>query len=259
VKIIDDLSHLVLAYIAAVERRGGKLSVAALNAYGTQPERIVFDEMHGVEAGRGLLVRAQVSSANDEPWVSDEPFDRLFARLHWIVVTEETVSLTELGKAVLQDANSPQPEAGSAIDVLIDPNNQFAYAQVMNKIGQIGECLVVDPYLNPETAVDLGQMLTVTRVLTGDRSISRLRGQFGLIMRARPDFEIRYVDQKILHDRYVIPRVGSVRVLGSSLNSIAQRQGVITPLESRGSQYISDAYEKMWGGASSLKNEVVDA
>lgn len=128
----------------------------ALNAYGTQPERIVFNDMYGAQAGRGVLIDAQVSSEADEPWVSDEPFDRFLARLQWIDVSDGTVRLTLLGRAVLEDASSAEVENGSAIEVLIDPSNQFAYAQVMNKIAQVGESLVVDPYLNAETAIDLG-------------------------------------------------------------------------------------------------------
>lgn len=251
-KIIDDISRLVLAYIAAVEKRGGRLSVEALNAYGDQPERIEFNDMYGVQAGRGVLVTAQISREDDEPWVGDERFDRFFARLHWIDVNDEIVTLTQLGRAVLAEASSPEVEEGSAIEVLIDPSSQFAYAQVMNKIAQVGECLVVDPYLNAESAIDLGQMDSVTRVLTGDRNIKKLRGQFGIIMRARPDFEIRYAEQGTLHDRYVIPLEGKVHVLGSSLNSIAHRQGVITSLEHLGSQFISEAYEEIWRDASRL-------
>lgn len=255
-KIIDDLSRLVLTYAAAVEKRGGKLSVEALNAYGTQPERIVFNDMYGAQAGRGVLVDAQVSSETDEPWVSDEPFDRFFARLQWIDVSDGTVRLTLLGRAVLEDASSAEVENGTAIEVLIDPSNQFAYAQVMNKIAQVGESLVVDPYLNAETAIDLGQMDSVKRVLTGDRNIHKLRGRFGIIVRSRPDFEIRYTTQKSLHDRYVISGSGSVHVMGSSLNSIANRQGVITPLEALGSKFISEAYEELWRTASPLSDEI---
>lgn len=251
--ILDDLSHLVLTYIAAVESRGGKLSVEALNAYGNQPERIIINEMYAAQAGRGVLTTAQVSSDNDEPWISDEGFDRFFSRLHWIEVTEGAVHLTQLGKAVLQAANSANLESDSTIEVLIDPSNQFAYAQVMNKIAQVGESLVVDPYLNAETAIDLAQIHTVKRVLTGNRNIHKLEGRFSIVMRSRPDFEIRYLEQKSLHDRYVISEAGSVTVLGSSLNSIAHRQGVITPLDTMGSKFISDAYEKLWRQASSLK------
>jgi hypothetical protein len=251
--IIDDLSRLVLTYIAAVENRGGKLSVEALNAYGSQPERIIFNDMYAAQAGRGVLVAAQVSSESDEPWISDEAFDRFFSRLDWIEISDGAVHLTQLGKAVLEEANSANLESESAIEVLIDPSNQFAYAQVMNKIAQVGKSLVVDPYLNAETAIDLGQMETVRRVLTGDRNINKLRGRFGIIMRARPDFEIRYTEQKSLHDRYVISDAGAVTVLGSSLNSIAHRQGVITPLETVGSKFISEAYEELWRDASSLR------
>lgn len=251
--IIDELSHLVLTYIAAVENRGGKLSVEALNAYGAQPERIVFNDIYAAQAGRGVLVSAQVSSENDEPWISDEAFDRFFSRLHWIEISDGSVHLTQLGRAVLDEANSANLESDSAIEVLIDPSNQFAYARVMNKIAQVGESLVVDPYLNAETAIDLGQMETVKRVLTGDRDINKLRGRFSIIMRARPDFEIRYMKQKSLHDRYVISDAGAVTVLGSSLNSIAHRQGVITPLDTVGSRFISDAYEELWRHAASLK------
>lgn len=251
--IMDDLSHLVLTYIAAVENRGGKLSMEALNSYGNQPERIIFNDMYAAQAGRGVLAAAQISSENDEPWISDEAFDRFFSRLHWIEIRDDTVHLTQLGRAVLEEANSANLESDSAIEVLIDPSNQFAYAQVTNKIAQVGESLVVDPYLNAETAIDLGQMETVKRVLTGDRSIKKLRGRFSIIMRARPDFEIRYMEQKLLHDRYVISDTGTVTVLGSSLNSIAHRHGVITPLDKVGSKFISEAYEELWRHACSLK------
>lgn len=143
--LIDDLSHLVLSYIAAMENRGGRQSVEALNAYGQQPERIVFNDMYGGETGRGLLVTARSSSANDEPWISDETFGHFLERLRWIEIGDETVHLTLLGKAVLEEANSANDEGGSAIEVLIDPTNQFAYAQVMNRIAQVGESLVAPP------------------------------------------------------------------------------------------------------------------
>ncbi|TLM80776.1 hypothetical protein [Pseudarthrobacter sp. NamE5] len=256
--IIDDLSHLVLTYIAAVESCGGKLSVEALNAYGKQPERIIFNDMYAGQAGRGVLISAQVSSENDEPWISDEAFDRFLSRLHWIEVSDGAVHLTQLGKAVLEAANSANLEGDSTIEVLIDPSNQFAYAQVMNKIAQVGESLVVDPYLSAETAIDLAQIHTVKRVLTGDRNIRKLQGRFSIVMRSRSDFEIRYLDQKSLHDRYVISEAGSVIVLGSSLNSIAHRQGVITPLDRMGSKFISEAYEKLWQ-QSSLLNDVSES
>lgn len=45
-------------------------------------------------------------------------------------------------------------------------------------------------------------------------------------------------------------------MMGSSLNSIANRQGVITPLEALGSKFISEAYEELWRTASPLSDEI---
>lgn len=50
---------------------------------------------------------------------------------------DNRVDITPLGKAVLRKANAPLPDSdvSSTVEVIIDPNNPFVYAQLMGRIG----------------------------------------------------------------------------------------------------------------------------
>lgn len=79
---------------------------------------------------------------------------------------------------VLLDRPGGQPLGGHALTWTVDRRSKVSYAQqlvcsteVMNKIAQVRQCLAVDPNLNAETAIDLGQIELVKRALTGDHNI----------------------------------------------------------------------------------------
>jgi hypothetical protein len=182
-------------------------------------------------------------------------------RLGWIKQDVNVFTPTNLGLAILREANSPLPnsDVGSTLEIVIDPSNPFAYAQLMAKITSLGDCLIVDPYLDEQQLLTLAGFTNVTRILTGDKNRKANGPVFGLVLQAAPHLEVRTVKQGELHDRFAIPAHGSVYVLGSSLNSIAKRFGVVTTLEESSSRLISDNYKTTWGRGQAIPRRQLKA
>lgn len=102
-------------------------------------------------------------------------------RLMWLSRRAGRVEITPLGKAVLREANTPVPDsdAGSTVEVILDPTNPFAYAQLMAKISELEGCLIVDPYLDQEQLLVTATIQNVTRVLTGTKGSRQRRRYLG--------------------------------------------------------------------------------
>lgn len=248
-EIIGESSHRILAYIEAMNRQGCPLTRAQVDAYaeGWAPTRTIT----GPSAYR--LYLEDLGSMEQD--TVTEAMTAYLLRLGWINLKDvNVVTPTRLGLAVLREANSPQPasDAGSTLEIVIDPSNPFAYAQLMAKITSLGDCLIVDPYLDEQQLLTLAGFTNVTRILTGDKNLKAKGPVFGLVLHAAPHLEVRTVQQGELHDRFAIPAHGSVYMLGSSLNSIAKRFGVATTLEETSSRLISDNYETIWGRGQAI-------
>lgn len=247
-EIVGESAHRVLAYMEAMNRQGCPLTRGQVDAYaeGWAPVRTIT----GASAFR-LYLEDPDSMEQD---TVTETMTAFLLRLGWIKKDLNVFSPTRLGLAVLREANSPQPNsaAGSTLEIVIDPSNPFAYAQLMAKITSLGDCLIVDPYLDEQQLLTLAGFPNVTRILTGDKNLKAKGPVFGLVLQAAPHLEVRTVKQGELHDRFVVPAYGSVYMLGSSLNSIAKRFGVATTLEETSSRLISDNYETTWGRGQAI-------
>lgn len=241
-EIVGDSAHRVLAYIEAMNRQGSPLTRGQVDAYAEG-----WAQIRTVTGASAFRLFLEDPDSMEQDTVT-ETMTAFLLRLGWIKKDLNVFSPTRLGLAVLREANSPQPnsDAGSTLEVLIDPSNPFAYAQLMAKITSLGDCLVVDPYLDEQQLLTLAGFPNVTRILTGDKNLKAKGPVFGLVLQAAPHLEVRTVKQGELHDRFAIPAHGSVYMLGSSLNSIAKRFGVVTTLEEGSSRLISDNYESIW-------------
>lgn len=242
-EIVGESAHRVLTYIEAMNRQGCPLTRAQVDAYaeGWNPIRTIT----GMSAFRLSLEDLNSMDAD----TVTETMAAYLLRLGWVKLDDvHFITPTRLGLAVLREANSPKPasDAESTLEVVIDPSNPFAYAQLMAKITSLGVCLIVDPYLDEQQLLTLAGFPNVTRILTGDKNLKAKGPVFGLVLQAAPHLEVRSVKQGELHDRFAIPAQGSVYMLGSSLNSIAKRFGVATTLEESSSRLISDNYETTW-------------
>lgn len=252
-EIIGESAHRMLAYVEAVNRQNHPLTEGEFVAYADG-----WDQKVTVSGGATTLAATYASlqsAATFALWGSGrrevEPLLSYLVRLKWMVTDGSHVDITKLGKAVLREANSPLPasDVGSTLEVIIDPDNPFAYAQLMARIGSFDACMVVDPYLEQDQLLTLATFPSVRRILTSNNNSKRKAPAFAVVLSSAPHLELRMVEQKVLHDRIVMPSEGSALMLGSSLNSITRRFGVATPLEESSSRMILKHYEEIWSGA----------
>lgn len=241
-------------YVEAVRRQGHTLRQAEFEAYaaGWQPKITkpmdwsslrLLSEMDE-ETAESVLGRRRVV----------EPMLDFMVRVRWMTLRAGELDITPLGRAVLREANAPLPESdtGSTVEVVIDPKDPFAYAQLMSKITSLDSCMVIDPYLDVDQLLTLANFNTVTRVLTGTSKLKQIAPVFALLHEKVPHLALRSLKQSELHDRFIIPERGSVYMLGSSLNSITKRFGVATTLEASSSKLISRHYGTLWEKADPL-------
>lgn len=258
-EIIGDDAHRMLAYVEAVNRQGYHLTVKEFEAYASGWEPTVTMVGGGSELGKSLsnLQRVAAWAFYGDAQRETEPMIDYLCRLMWLSKRAGRVQITDLGKAVLREANSPLPDSdtGSTLEVVIDPDNPFAYAQLMAKITGFEECMIVDPYLDVDQLITLAGFGSVTRILTGNGKLKRLKPMYELVLHKAPHLDVRWMQQSELHDRYAIPVSGHVYMLGSSLNSIANRFGVATTFESSTSKLIAAQYDSRWGSATPLLTE----
>ncbi|MGO4252727.1 hypothetical protein AB4Y81_10715 [Paenarthrobacter sp. TAF1] len=257
-EILDETTHRVLTYIEAVTRQGASLTTGAVNAFAEDWNRKTTYKMTIAEQ---ITIAAQMASGSFKQLSSEEAMSAFLTRLGWVTKSKDVVALTEVGRAVLREASSPQsaPTAESTLEIVIDPDNPFAYAQLMTKITSLEDCMIVDPYLDLDQLAVVAKFNTVSRILTGSKDLEAKKAAFGLILEAAQHLEIRTAAKGILHDRFAIPKDGSVYVLGSSLNSIATRFGVVTTLEKASSALIRDQYQKLWDEATAMDRVPVGA
>jgi hypothetical protein len=252
-EIIGEKAHRALAYVEAVNRQGYSLTKDEFTAYakGWEQEVTLSGGISELASTYITLTRQASLTLGGGRRVLEPMLDYL-CRLRWVVTTDGRVGITALGKAVLREANSPLPasDVGSTLEVVIDPENPFAYAQLMSRIASFEECLVVDPYLDQDQLLTLATFPTVTRILTSNKNSKSKKPVFGIVLGSAPHLEVRMAEEKLLHDRIVIPSDGNALMLGSSLNAITRRFGVATPLEETSSRLIREEYNKIWAAAN---------
>jgi len=243
-EIVDEKMHVVLTYIDAVSRAGVHLSSEALQAFAKHPAPMpgkkvsIWDQMTSVSLGT--------------TWRAGEAEVAFLLRAQWIDSGPNGVRLTALGKAVLAHADRPKlaTTAGQPLAVTIDPDDPLAYLRVFDVIGDAGSGLLVDPYIRFPELADVIELAAVDRVLTSDRTDrdgNRLRALARTLTTLESDLEVRSLDRAELHDRFFIADQGSVYSLGSSLNSITARPGVVTPIaDPAAAQAIRSIYAEMW-------------
>ncbi|RWR16798.1 hypothetical protein D8Y23_12825 [Microbacterium enclense] len=248
--LVDESLHRTLTYIDVVTKHGATVSRAQLEIFASQP-------VPAPRTTRSLnlseLMRSHARGYEQEVTPAEDSVAFLF-RVGWVRDREGGVRLTELGRAVLSHADRP-PLADSEdapITVTIDPADPLAYARLFDLLSSHGNGLLVDRYLKFDGLADLTSISAVNRVLTSNDDA---RNRLSLFARAvgasSAELEIRTVPATDLHDRFFIPDDGPVYILGSSLNSIAKRPGVVTPIaDAAASAALRGAYADIWGRAA---------
>jgi hypothetical protein len=252
-EIVSEHVHRVLAY------------VAALNRHGVRPGRRVVDEFARRPSPRPtarlnkfqILAQQMVENAlGGVETVEGETFSEYLVRLSW-VKNEDELELTAVGRALLKALNAPVLDEGASdvFEVVLDPDNPFAYAQALGALSQAERALLVEPYLRLEQLIDVEKLGNIERVLVGSRLSGKDRELLATGLAALPadrPLEIRVA--KDLHDRYLIPATeGRVTMLGMSLGGIGKKVSTITTLGEVASIALRDAHEEIWTDAEVLR------
>lgn len=246
-EIANELTHKVLQYIAVVDRQGHALKDEELEAFASAPERR--------RGQQKTIADIALFQLNIFKTTGRETFVQYLSRLRWInVAPDKTVTLTPLAQAVLRELNSPKIDTttDAAVEVVINPQDKFAYAKVLAQFADAHDAMIVDPYFRFEQLLDIYDLPAIKRVLlrsSATKETDRAMIAKGLASIDR-DLEIRRTDS--LHDRYLIPSSGPVWMLGTSLNGVTKNISVLTPIGEEAAREIRRLHEEKWSQATKI-------
>lgn len=242
--LVTPAVHLSLTYVDVLNRAGVTLTDASLDAYGQSPHLVEPVTTYGIAAMMQQMSRLGFNSASET--IPGETMSGYLRRVVWLEGSGSDCRLSAMGRAVLNHANRPVADSEEAsVSVVIDPEDPLAYLRIFDLINEHDGGLLVDPYLKLPGLSDLLEISTVTRVLTAVEGRNAAIFSRAIAATGSP-LEARSVPQVRLHDRFFIA-TEAVYVLGSSLNSITKRPGVVTPIsDTNAVTAISSTYEALW-------------
>lgn len=241
-EIVDENTHRVLAYLEALNRHGVKPSRAQLDSFAEQPQR-------RVTRSSGIASLGSIRDMVVGEVVDKEKYSTFLARVGW-VDGESGVVLTALGRALLKGLNSPalDESASDLFEIVLNPENPFAYAQALQGLGSTGPALLVEPYFRLDQLMAISELENIDRVLMSPKVNAQDRNLLATGLAALPESRsllVRFVDD--LHDRYLIPHGDeAVLMLGSSLGGVGKKVSTLTTLGAVASQALREAHESLW-------------
>lgn len=237
----------LLKYVADVNSAGYRPTVAEFDAYAQAPDQIGASFFAPEIVNFGKLVAGFLNSGQGRQ-VPGETQREYLTRVHWLLDDDGALSVTALGSAVLR--SQTQALAGDAPVLVLEAGDSFAYAEVTVRLSNVGQATLVDPWLRVEQLLHVAQFTEVIRILVGQGvNQNQLKAAVGSLNLPRP-FEVRVSPE--VHDRYFVPKVGTVDVLGTSLNGVGKRPTILTPLDVAGSNAVRRLVDGMWKKASPL-------
>lgn len=194
----------------------------------------------------------QVEEIPPTPGVPAESIGHWLARLGWLTVADEgvSVSITQLGRAVLAHLDQESLEDEIPVGIVLNQGDELAEGRVMSHIATLGPCAIVDRYFSLESLLQVVHSTDAEAVLVGSRDKSKLAGLETTLPKLRLDrkFEIRKTD--VFHDRFVIPASGPVWLLGTSLSGLGRRLSIMVELtDERLSDAVRHEYRLAWDDA----------
>ncbi|MBW3085500.1 hypothetical protein KEM60_01700 [Austwickia sp. TVS 96-490-7B] len=245
-KIVDELTHRVLAYVEALGRHGAPPSKTQVNAFGSSPDVRTRYVPGLTEGAKDNLQR--LLAGHDEP---AESFCSFLERLGWVYTAEDRVILSETGRALLKALNMPGDTDGVAhvLDVTVDADVPFTYELASPIFSSTHEAMLVEPHFRLEQLMDVIEYGQIRRVLMGPKVNTRDRHVLttGLSSLEPGRLEVRRAND--LHDRYLIPTDGGVIVLGASRGDGGRTLNTTTTLGELASYAVRQAYERAWAEA----------
>lgn len=255
-EIVGEHTHRVLAYVDALNRHGIKPQPHYVEEFAKNPEQLT-ETVGGMAAFR---TTGQLAATWGGRRVPRETFPDYMSRVGWLKVSDDQAEVTAIGRALLKALNAPVvgDAASDVIEVVLDPDNPFAYAQAMSGIASVNQALLVEPYFRLEQLVDVTEFDNVVRVLVGSKLKAKEYELLATGLASVPagrEIEVRKAQD--LHDRYLIPAVeGKALMLGISLGGIGRKVSTLTTLGELATQALRAAYEAVWDNAEKIEPKV---
>jgi hypothetical protein len=239
-RITTESVHRSLAYVAAVSGQGYQLSVEEFNSYVQATQTAGhYGGLISVMASLGHPGLRERAPTNPQVvrWIAEDP--------------PGYVSLTPLGRAVLRALDQEELGEDTPLDVVLDTEDRFAYAQIIHRIAQYEEPMLVDAYFKLDYLLHVVQQTSTARVLIGPKA--DVAGLTAALSSLPPDrkLEIRISDE--FHDRYVIPSGGSIDMLGTSLSGVGKKPTALVRVNPPVADEIRRTHEELWMRAQPLE------
>ncbi len=252
-QITTQLQHRALAFIDACNASGYLPSVYELQRWllAPTPELSLVD--HVVVPARGETIPG---------WIDDDIDSYLthLQELEWIDrdSNSELLTITELGRALLA-ASERAEDADEGSTVVLDSEDQFAYAKLIGHLNRAGEGLLVDPYFRVDQLMTILENTQLSRVLIskqhknskGDRAALAVALASPVLPRS---LEVRASDDEAVHDRIIVGQNEEVWLLGASLSSVGRVNTVIIPVPKEGASGLRDQAERLWDTAEPVRS-----
>ncbi|MDQ3913808.1 MAG: hypothetical protein M3285_02750 [Actinomycetota bacterium] len=239
-KIADEDVHRALKYIAAMASAGYPLTEDELRTFLSNPVR--------ENLLASMVATARLPMAMTLPdWLEQQGWTRRGAGF--------TVEITDLGRAVLRHLENEERRVEGPIEVLLDPDDPFSYAQLIGELARIGPALLVDPFFKAAYMPDVVAHTKIDRVLASDKLTPADKAALAVGVKAVPEerkLEIR-LGPRALHDRCVIPTDGNAFFLGTSLTGVGKSLTVFGRFSSEVSSRLRELYEAQWADADPVR------
>lgn len=248
--IVDNRTARVLHYLDALNRQSTYPTAAQVDAYGENPDRMTT-KAYGLaelaslqlDAYRGLLSGQEV----------DEEFSLYLFRLGWAAYEGRSgVRLTKSGRALVRALNAPPSEVAEELEIVLRPDDRFAYAQLLNKMAQVPDATLIEPYLRLDQYIEIAELDNIRRYMVGPRLSVGERTALALAMRTRSQEsrpELRASAD--LHDRYLLPAEEGQRglMLGVSMNGVGRTVSTLVTLGEEATRALRNAHRALWDQA----------
>lgn len=237
-ELMTEDAHRALAYIGAARRYGAEITVDEVETFIDNPPENPFQMVTRVWPTRLYRQRDVIE------WLG---------RVRWIYVdADDRVRLTAIGQAMLRHAEAEALEAEEVEDVVLDPDDQIAYARAVERIASAGRAMLVDPYFRLDQLLVIVQHTKVDRLLTGGRGNDGDARLSGLSMALEKlsvprGLEVRRNDE--VHDRFVVPDTDAVLALGTSVGGIGRRFSVLINIKPPTADQVREAMLEAWQSA----------
>lgn len=237
--------------------RGSLSSLAQVSEEWKKKTSSLSSALAGIQGvfGRRELVEPE-EPAEYGPDIPAESFVGHLVRLRWLEKDEQGgLGLTPLGRALLRSEDASESESDAYDVVVLDAQDELSYPNLVKRIAEAGDALLIDPYLRAEQLLSVRAWTSVSRVLISrnlareDRVAMAVLVQSGSAERA---LELRMANHGVLHDRMVIGD-DLAFTIGTSMNTVGkQHPTILTPLPKVVEDAMRSHVEKWWDEAEVL-------